>query len=100
MHELYKTTEKYENSTIPNSVNILNNNKMKKIDEKHIRDSTLNKADNEEMLFILRAQDISAPKTIIFWIAENIYNCSDDKLRGAFECALKMKTNAVRKSPD
>lgn len=73
---------------------------MKKIDEKNKEDSTFNKANNEEMLFILRGQDITAPRTIMNWLARNIYTAPDYKLREAFECALEMRKNPVRKSPD
>lgn len=73
---------------------------MRKIEEKHKLDSTLNKAKDDEMLFILRGQDVTAPRTIMFWIAANIHNASDAKLRDAFECALEMKKTSNRKSPD
>ena len=73
---------------------------MRKDEEKNREDSTFNKANSEEMLFVLRGQDLSAPKVIIHWIAKNFENVSDEKLRDAFECALKMKKNAVRRSPD
>ena len=73
---------------------------MKKIEEKNREDSTFNKANSEEMLFVLRAQDISAPIAIIKWIEFNFLNCTDGKLREAFECALKMKNYNIRKQPD
>lgn len=52
---------------------------------------------NEE-LFVLRAQDATSPKVVLFWISENFETCPDDKLREAFECALKMKQNPNRKT--
>ena len=58
-------------------------------------------ADNEE-LFVLRAQDVSAPQTVAFWCAQNITNdnCSDAKLREAFECALRMRRWKMRREAD
>jgi len=73
---------------------------MKKIEEKNQEDSTFNKATDEEVLFILRGRDNSAPRTIMNWIGINIYNASDEKLREAFECALEMRKTPTRKSPD
>lgn len=57
------------------------------------------KAKDDEMLFVLRAQDVSSPKIILEWIKEN-FHCSDKKLREAFECALEMKKHPNKKSPD
>ena len=58
-------------------------------------------ADNEE-LFVLRAQDQSAPQTVALWIAANITNseCPDDKLREALDCALRMRRWAMRRAAD
>jgi len=72
---------------------------MEKHKEIDYEKSTLNKADRHEMLFILRGQDESAPKTIMLWIAENM-QCSDEKLREAFECALQMRRHHGLKSAD
>lgn len=63
-------------------------------------DTCLKKAKDDEMLFVLRAQDRSAPKTVLHWIAENFETTSDDKLREAFETALVMKNYKNRKNPD
>lgn len=60
----------------------------------------LGKASDDEMLFVLRAQDITAPHTILEWIKLNFHNCPEDKLREAFECALTMKKHKGRKQPD
>jgi len=73
---------------------------MDKITEKNKSNSTFNKARNDEMLFVLRAQDISAPLAVIKWIEINFLNCNDEKLREAFECALEMKKHSNRKQPD
>jgi phosphatidylethanolamine-binding protein (PEBP) family uncharacterized protein len=55
--------------------------------------------------FTLVAQDLSAPATIIHWIEINIGNevTPDEKLREAFERALKMRRFALEvesKYPD
>lgn len=50
----------------------------------------LEKVGDAEEIFALRAQDASAPKMVVLWIAENLH-CPDGKLREAFECALKMR---------
>jgi hypothetical protein len=63
-------------------------------------DKCIEKAADNEMLFVLRAQDKSAPKVVLHWIAKNFENVSDEKLREAFECALEMKRWPTRKEPD
>ena len=60
----------------------------------------LAKAAPDEMLFILRAQDVSSPKVVLHWIAENFLTCNDKKLREAFECAIQMKSFIKRKMAD
>lgn len=63
---------------------------------------TYDKIGLDEEFFTLRAQDRTAPKVVIEWIAANIYNenASDQKLREAFDCALKMRHFQNRKLPD
>ena len=73
---------------------------MKKKAELKNPNSTLNKADDEEMLFILKAKDISSPKVILNWIAENLETASEAKLHEAFICALRMKEHKGRKAAD
>jgi hypothetical protein len=65
-------------------------------------DTCLDKAAEDEPIFVLRAQDYTTPKLVMLWIAENINNgkTPDDKLREAFEHALKMRRWSDRKSPD
>jgi hypothetical protein len=60
----------------------------------------LAKANDNEMLFILRAQDVTAPKVVLHWIAKNFEITNEEKLREAFECALAMKRYKGRKNPD
>lgn len=73
---------------------------MKKSDELSVPGSTLNKIDDEEMIFILRGRDVSSPRVILEWIRVNMHNVPDEKLRDAFECALAMRKTPERKSPD
>ena len=61
--------------------------------------TTLQKACDDEEIFVLRAQDSSAPRTVILWIADNL-QASDEKLRDAFECALKMRKHPNTKAAD
>lgn len=55
---------------------------------------------NGEQLFTLRSQDMTMPRTICFWIMENINSCSEDKLRHALEDALRARKWPNRKMPD
>ncbi len=73
---------------------------MKKNQELGLKNSTLDKAGDEEMLFILRGQDYTSPKIIMLWLAENIQHLSKEKAREALECALTMKDHDERKHPD
>lgn len=63
-------------------------------------DSCLDKVKSNEPIFVLRGQDLSSPKVVMHWIAKNFDTCSDEKLREAFELALKMKNYAERKVAD
>lgn len=63
-------------------------------------DTCIAKAAEDEMLFVLRAQDISSPLIVLEWIKENFFSCPDEKLREAFECALEMKGWKERKVAD
>lgn len=63
---------------------------------------TLSKAGADEEIFVLRGQDLSAPRVICLWIADNIVNdgCSDEKLFEALACALRMRRMAGRRAAD
>jgi hypothetical protein len=51
--------------------------------------------------FTLVEQDVSTPRTILWWIMENFHTSPDDKLMDAFEDALAMKNSTVeKKQPD
>ena len=60
---------------------------------------TLKKVDDHEEIFVLWAQDASAPRIVILWIADNL-QASDEKLRDAFECALRMRKHSKSKAAD
>jgi len=60
---------------------------------------TLKKVGDHEEIFVLRAQDVSAPRSVILWIADNLH-ASDDKLREAFECALRMRRHPKTRAAD
>lgn len=60
---------------------------------------TLAKVGDNEDIFVLRGQDITAPRSIVRWIEFNLYTAPDDKLREAFECALRMRKQGA-KMPD
>lgn len=61
---------------------------------------SLAKAKDDEMLFILRAQDITAPMAILEWMKINFNSLPEAKLREAFECIMEMKKHKNTKSPD
>jgi hypothetical protein len=63
-------------------------------------DSCIAKAADNEMLFVLRSQDISSPRLVLEWIKENLETAPEDKLREAFECAINMKNWPNRKKAD
>ena len=60
----------------------------------------LGKADDNEMLFILRAQDVTSPMVVLEWLKINFLNLPEEKAREAFECALEMRKHKNTKSPD
>lgn len=60
----------------------------------------LAKASDNEMLFILRAQDVTSPLVVLEWMKLNFNNCPESKLREAFECAIKMKKHFGKKVAD
>lgn len=58
-------------------------------------DPCIQKAFDNEMLFVLMARDETAPAVVMEWIKLNIGKQPEEKLREAFECAMTMyKTNA------
>jgi hypothetical protein len=61
---------------------------------------TLPKIGEDEEMFTLRAQDITSPRIVLEWIKHNFESAGEEKLREAFECALRMKKHHSRKMPD
>lgn len=60
----------------------------------------LGKAKDDEMLFIFRAQDITAPVAILEWMKINFRTLPEAKLREAFECIMEMRKHQNSKTPD
>ena len=50
----------------------------------------LNKAKDNEPVFVLLGRDATSPKTVLAWIADNVDRQPVVKLRHAFECAMIM----------
>jgi hypothetical protein len=61
---------------------------------------TLAKVSSDEPIFVLRAQDKTAPATIRRWVALNIETAPARKLAEALECAEVMERWPNRKMPD
>jgi hypothetical protein len=53
--------------------------------------------ERDQMTFTLVEQDVTSPRTILFWIMENFTTCPVPKLRDAFETALGMQHSTVHK---
>jgi hypothetical protein len=62
----------------------------------------LSKLSDDEEAFVLRGRDISAPRIVCLWIADNIVNdaCPDAKLTEALQCALRMRRQSFRRAAD
>ena len=56
-------------------------------------DSCLEKAFDDEMLFVLMTRDQTAPAVIMEWIKLNIGKQPVEKLTEAFNCAIEMHKN-------
>ena len=54
----------------------------------------------DEPVFVLRAQDVSAPLSILNWIRDNFETASDAKLSEAFNHALLMRKWPGRRVAD
>ena len=54
-------------------------------------DKCLEMAADDEPIFVLLARDFNAPSTVLHWINESFYAQPNEKLKEAFELALKMK---------
>lgn len=53
-------------------------------------DSCLQKAFDDERLFVLMTRDITSPKVVCEWIKQNIDIQPKEKLMEALECAIEM----------
>ena len=54
----------------------------------------------QQETFTLVAQDRTSPRTILYWIGENFETAPPEKLREAFERALRMREFPERKWAD
>src|SRR6267143_1717035 len=63
---------------------------------------TMNKKANErnDLTFTLVGQDLSSPRTIAFWILENIHTAPAEKLQSALTKAIRMRSLPNRKPAD
>ena len=73
---------------------------MRKVDELSNPNSCLNKAKDDEMLFVLIGRDVAAPQAIRAWVEARIKlgkNQRDDaKIIEALQCAQKMEESRGR----
>ncbi len=53
-------------------------------------DKCIEKAFDNERLFVLMSRDATAPRVVIEWIKENISNQPPEKLHEALDCAIEM----------
>lgn len=53
-------------------------------------DPCIQKAFDDERLFVLMARDVTSPKVVCEWIKENIDIQPKEKLFEALECAIEM----------
>lgn len=58
-------------------------------------DLCLEKAFEDERLFVLMARDYTAPEIVLEWVKKNIHTQPEAKLREAFECALEMSKTFI-----
>lgn len=63
-------------------------------------DKCLQKAADDEPIFVLLGRDVSSPKTICYWILDNIETLKPEKAHEALEHALNMRKYPNRKFPD
>lgn len=62
-------------------------------------DSVLKKIGNDEPIFVLRAQDVTAPETVMYWLHINP-RLPEAKRKEAMELAQRMKEWPHRKVAD
>ena len=64
------------------------------------RDSCLDKVLPNEPIFVLRAQDVTAPSLVRKWATVNKSTISSEKYNEALNCANEMDKWPSRKLPD
>ena len=68
---------------------------MRKIDEARLSGSCLNRAKDDELIFVLLGRDSAAPETIRFWANQRVKlgknRLTDEQILEAFRCADKME---------
>ena len=73
---------------------------MRKKDELTIEDSCINKAKDDEMIFVLRGKDPQAPGLILEWCARRVKDgqnkVADGKIQEALQCARIMEIERER----
>lgn len=77
------------------SARLLSGNQMSHLKEGN---ETLAKINPDEPIFVLRAQDITAPRVIVHWIELNLDIVSEAKQKEAYHCALAMKRYESRRN--
>lgn len=60
---------------------------------------TLEKVRQDEPIFVLRAQDNTAPGIILHWIGKNLDTVDEAKLKEAFQTVLAMRRYTERRDP-
>jgi hypothetical protein len=70
-----------------------------KLEELNDPNSTLNKAADDEPIFILRAQDMTAPQTVLEWMQRNP-QIGEAKFAEARDCADAMRAWPERRKAD
>jgi hypothetical protein len=73
---------------------------MRKRDELSNPSSCLNRAADDECVFVLLARDVAAPAAIRAWIRERLRQrkngADDDQIMNAMECAARMERQRIR----
>lgn len=60
---------------------------------------TLEKVHKDEPIFVLRAQDNTAPGIILNWVAKNLDTVDETKLKEAYQTVLAMRRYSFRRDP-
>jgi hypothetical protein len=79
-------------------------NPMHKVAELNNPTSCLNRAKNEERIFVLLERDVAAPETIRFWAAERVRqgknHPADRQIQEAVALAAEMEAVRAEKAPN